>query len=291
MATGAPRPCTAPGCRALVIGASRCPVHARAVRRGQDAQRAGADERGYGTRWKKARATFLAHHPLCARCGARATVVDHIVPHRGDWELFWVHGDYEKRPNEPGWQPLCARCHSSKTAQQDGRWGPVLMRPAAMRKSRVPLTVVAGPPGAGKSTLIERHAGADDLVLDLDRIKAELSGLPLFHADHAVWGQRALEERNRRLLGLCGPRPLCRRAWLVTGAPAAHERRWWREQAGARVVLVLAPLEECLRRALADPRRPPRWLASLESAVRTWFSRYTADPTERVVRDARAEVL
>ncbi|MEG0049160.1 MAG: HNH endonuclease signature motif containing protein [Clostridia bacterium] len=35
-----------------------------------------------------------------------ATVVDHIVPHRGDGELFW---------HKENWQPLCKDCHDWKT--------------------------------------------------------------------------------------------------------------------------------------------------------------------------------
>jgi 5-methylcytosine-specific restriction enzyme A len=64
--------------------------------------------------WRKARLGFLAEHPLCARCGAPATVVDHIVPHRGDPAIFW---------DRTRWQALCASCHSRKTAAEDGGFG------------------------------------------------------------------------------------------------------------------------------------------------------------------------
>jgi len=43
-----------------------------------------------------------------------AGVVDHIVPHKGDADLFW------QRTN---WQPLCKPCHDRKTATEDGGWG------------------------------------------------------------------------------------------------------------------------------------------------------------------------
>ena len=76
-----------------------------------DRLRGGADARGYDARWRKARALFLKQHPLCAECGKAgrltpATVVDHIIPHRGDKALFW---------DEKNWQPLCKRCHDKKT--------------------------------------------------------------------------------------------------------------------------------------------------------------------------------
>lgn len=45
-------------------------------------------------RWSEAGAIFLKQLPLCAFCQAEgtivpATVVDHIIPHRGDQRLFW----------------------------------------------------------------------------------------------------------------------------------------------------------------------------------------------------------
>lgn len=76
-----------------------------------DRLRGGADARGYDSRWRKARALFLKQHPLCAFCQAEgkvvpATVVDHIIPHRGDQRLFW---------DQTNWEPLCKGCHDRKT--------------------------------------------------------------------------------------------------------------------------------------------------------------------------------
>ena len=70
-------------------------------------------------RWQRARQMFLARHPLCAECQRHdrltpASVVDHVIPHRGDTARFW---------EQDGWQPLCASCHSRKTAAEDGGFG------------------------------------------------------------------------------------------------------------------------------------------------------------------------
>jgi 5-methylcytosine-specific restriction enzyme A len=104
---------------------SKPPVHrppgaksAAAVKRALDRQRPSAARRGYGPRWRRARAAYLARHPLCVPCRAAgrlasATVVDHIVPHGGDPVLFWDEGN---------WQGLCKPCHDAKTARE-GRWG------------------------------------------------------------------------------------------------------------------------------------------------------------------------
>lgn len=81
--------------------------------------RPSAAARGYGRDWQKARAAYLAEHPLCVDCQARglirsATVVDHVVPHKGDQAIFWDVGN---------WQGLCTPCHDRKTATRDGGFG------------------------------------------------------------------------------------------------------------------------------------------------------------------------
>jgi 5-methylcytosine-specific restriction protein A len=73
------------------------------------APRKTAAQRGYGGRWQKARETYLRQHPLCVDHQRRgyivpATVVDHVVPHRGDQRLFW---------DKSNWQSLCKTCHDS----------------------------------------------------------------------------------------------------------------------------------------------------------------------------------
>lgn len=281
MATAAPRPCAEPGCPSVVeAGEDRCPTHARVQRLRERSVRTGSSS-PYNSRWQKARAGFLAKHSVCEQCGAPATVLDHITPHRGDWRLFWA------REN---WSAKCKPCHDRKTALEDGRWG-YASKPATMGKSLVPLLVVAGPPGAGKSLLVSRYLEPGDLLVDLDVIKSELSGLPLYHAEHADWMKPAMQERNRRLLSLCDA-PACKRAWLVTTAPTAADRRFWREQAGARTLLVVASPETCRARVLADERRPHHRKAEHLQAIDAWFARYTVDAygDELVADAARAEL-
>ena len=98
------RPCRQPGCANLSDGVY-CEQH-----RGLYVRESAA-ERGYDARWRRARARFLRAHPLCADCQREgrlipASVVDHIVPHRGDAALFW---------DQANWQPLCKPCHDKKT--------------------------------------------------------------------------------------------------------------------------------------------------------------------------------
>ena len=58
---------------------------------------------------------YFKKNPFCVKCYEEghitmATVVDHIVPHRGDQKLFWDRGN---------WQPLCEHHHNVKTMTED----------------------------------------------------------------------------------------------------------------------------------------------------------------------------
>jgi 5-methylcytosine-specific restriction protein A len=77
-----------------------------------DEQRPTARQRGYDSKWDKARADFLEAHPYCVMCGSPARVVDHKTPHRGDKKLFWSRSN---------WQPLCTPCHSRRKQSQEAR--------------------------------------------------------------------------------------------------------------------------------------------------------------------------
>ena len=105
-------PCKHSGCARLIsYGSQYCEEHATIHR--HDVK--GTREKGYNSRWRAARTRFLKAYPLCAKClenGCleKATVVDHIVPHRGDRKLFW---------DESNWQALCKSCHDTKTMTED----------------------------------------------------------------------------------------------------------------------------------------------------------------------------
>lgn len=107
-------PCSHPGCPELVPpGTKYCDTH----RRLHPQPSRGATERGYTYAWSKASKAFLRSHPLCEEClkggkYVKATVIDHIVPHRGDRTLFW---------DRSNWQALCKQCHDRKTGREDRR--------------------------------------------------------------------------------------------------------------------------------------------------------------------------
>jgi 5-methylcytosine-specific restriction protein A len=101
----APRIC---GCGYKIAPDTACPCEQRqAHERHQrhDANRPNATQRGYSRQWRRVSANFLRTNRWCAMCGKPADLVDHIIPHKGNPDLFW---DKDKN-----WQSLCAHCHNS----------------------------------------------------------------------------------------------------------------------------------------------------------------------------------
>lgn len=117
-------PCRSPRCPNLSTNGGYCDAHQSLVRQAQrqaDKDRGNSTERGYNYRWQVESKLFLNEHPLCEICQKKtpprvtaATLVDHIIPHKGDQGLFW---------DKSNWQGSCDKCHNIKTASEDGGFG------------------------------------------------------------------------------------------------------------------------------------------------------------------------
>lgn len=121
LASRAKRECRKLGCMTLTDSKDGyCLEHSSEVYLRYDKQRLSSKERGYNYRWTKYRKWYLQHHPICAICGkAAASVVDHIIPHKGDNTLFWDANNH---------QGACKRCHDIKTVTEDGGFGNKILK-------------------------------------------------------------------------------------------------------------------------------------------------------------------
>lgn len=124
----------------------------------------------YAGPWQRVRRTVLDRdHWTCQikgpSCKQVADQVDHIIPveHGGAWF------DLDNL------QAACQTCNvgrGNKTRLESWRQGP-------------PITLVCGPPGAGKSTYVQDHAQPADLIVDYDNIGHAL-GSPDRHTHTAI---------------------------------------------------------------------------------------------------------
>jgi 5-methylcytosine-specific restriction protein A len=107
------KPCYHPGCKNLTFD-TYCEKHEKSRTRFYNRKLRKHAEL-YDYQWYKAAKLFLSKNPLCVECEKKygeikpATEVDHIIPHKGNYKLFWNHKN---------WQPLCKTCHSQKTNRE-----------------------------------------------------------------------------------------------------------------------------------------------------------------------------
>lgn len=165
---------------------------------------------------------------------------------------------------------LCRPCNSARRAELDTPTVPGLS-----------LTLVAGPPCAGKNTYIREHALASDLVVDYDAIARALQPAGADAHQH-VESHRPMvcEARDAILDRLVLGNHDVRRVWVINAAAKRSFREQYRRRYGASVVVVWAPEEVCLRRAMGE--RPQAWWGH----VRSWFDGYEPDARDEVVRGA-----
>jgi len=114
--------------------------------------------------WKRLRTLVLAREPICRICNrAAATTADHVIPHKGKWELFSALENLEG---------ICDECHSRKTAREDGGFGNFIA------KSRFETN---GPQPIGASGKIFQSSSISakklDAALDFD-VESLLKDLP-----------------------------------------------------------------------------------------------------------------
>lgn len=288
-------------CRRAVPAGQTCECRKTAERKRKaalDAARPKSGERGYDADWRAVRRQYLAAHPDCQHegCTAPATEVDHIqsVASRPDLRLHWSN-----------LRGFCKHHHSQRTArdQSFGMSAEARARtwPADLKPSAIPLTIVCGAPGSGKSHHVREHAGPHDIVIDLDAIKAELAGCAIYSAEPR-WTGPALEERNRMLrsLAVAVQEMDSNHAWFIVSAPEPAERDWWQRELGGTVHVMDTDEAMCVARINADHRRighrermtarAAEWFAKARGEVQTFQPPARTAPSQATFHSGLLEI-
>ena len=128
------------------------------------------------------------------------------------------------------------------------------------------MTIVCGPPLAGKSTYAEQHRAPDDIIIDLDEIRERTPGIGLSEAFRRR--DARLRRAAEREVGV----------WLIICAPLTHQRDAMRDGLKpGRIVVLETPEVVCMERARDDYR------GDIAPAIERWWGQYECDPRDDVV--------
>jgi len=262
MPISAPKPCAHPGCGKLVSDGRYCPAHKKP---GWEKTKTSAHQRGYGYAWQKLRVVVLQRDSgLCQPCLAKGqlttgNIVDHIIPK--------AEGGGDDLKNL---QTICKPCHTMKTFMESARGGDkVAFHPDWLPAAVIPVIVVCGPPGSGKTTYVNEHASPSDLVVDVDAIAAEMFNLPMYQAS-TEQRRAAVRYRNKVLASLADKDCGYQRAWLIVTAGSIDKRQFWQRKYPESLVVMNTSKDTCIERIKADKRRPPSDIQAAIKVIREW---------------------
>jgi hypothetical protein len=199
--------------------------------------------------WRKIRLQILERDQWqcqirSKRCTELATQVDHIVP------VTKGGAKYDPR----NLRASCHKCNNGRiNRSRDDQWvnGPTH------------ITLVMGPPAAGKSTYVRTHARAGDLIVDYDAIATSLGANAHTHGQALHPAINAA--RNAILRQLRRGETGAERAWILSANPEADRRFPFHE-----LVMVDPGLDVALENA-RTAHRPRDYM----DAIRSWYATRT----------------
>ncbi|MFV0315486.1 MAG: HNH endonuclease [Microthrixaceae bacterium] len=178
-------------------------------------------------------------------CTRRATTKDHVVP--------LDHGGTDTLDN------LRPACHSCNSKRQNL---------AISGVGGINVTVIVGPPAAGKSSWVREHARPTDIVIDLDRLAAALMpgdsldvhDYPQHIRNVAISARKSAISRALRTNARCG-------VWLIHAVPQRAELQQYARLRYRIVTLDPGRVEVEARVARLRP-------LDSQQGVARWYARY-----------------
>ncbi|MBW4033020.1 MAG: HNH endonuclease [Acidobacteria bacterium] len=125
------------------------------------------------------------------------------------------------------------------------------------------VTLVAGPPCAGKTTHVAAHAQPGDIIVDWNDLAIQ-AGSPV-HYDHAPQYRAAATKRRTELEQHVADM-VDGTAWVIRTLPRPAERDAAAYRLGATITVIDPGVQTCLDRARADQRHP-----DIDAAILRWY--------------------
>ena len=113
--------------------------------------------------------------------------------------------------------------------------------------------VITGSPGAGKTYFVKKHAGANDIVFDLDEINVALGGK--MHEDNSSRLGIALAMREAAIREISNRNGKWENAYFISAASDRNEIEKLCDRLIADEIEIETPLEQCIRNIINDESR------------------------------------
>lgn len=193
--------------------------------------------------WRNLRNWFIKANPLCVECKAAGwvkagDVVDHVIP----------IADGGEELSSDNLQTLCNMHHNQKTARENGR---------------ALITVVIGPPCAGKSTYARTQAKKmGGVLVDFDSIALALGAAGEHEASDEI-RSIAIKARYAAIKEILDYGTITP-AWIIESAPSATMIEYYKRR-GVHFHKINTSEKICLERARDE--RPAKTI----DRIKDWF--------------------
>jgi len=254
-----PKPCTKPGCREFSTKKGRCKDHQF---NGGWKNEKTRYQRGYDNEWFRTRHRVLSRDEwkcqCCLRMGiyAPANEVDHIVNKANGGD-----DDYSNL------EAICKDCHKAKTKKES------YLSIKYIRRPMIPVCIVCGPPGSGKSTYVTNHMVKGDTLICMDKIMQDISGDTRLTIDTEKHYKAALVERNRQLDQL-NNKTQGKAYFITTGALRTDRERWKKILHTEELIMLDEDPSTCIDRINSDNTRGAKDKAKAVQGVFYFYDRY-----------------
>ncbi|MFK5976902.1 MAG: HNH endonuclease [Sulfurovum sp.] len=224
----------------------------------------------HSANWNKIRKKVLMNEPICRQCTRSiSSHIDHIIPiKRGGCKTCLDN-----------LQALCSSCHSYKTSKED-----ILNRPYWLPTPKIPVLIISGASGSGKSFLANKLSNNRILVIDLDVVRSKILGKDIYCWSELDGLEESLLERNRLLASLSAPNISKEfdSAIFIISAPKKETREWWSRTLKADIILLLISKSLCRDRIDNDERRRDKE-EYFKKIIDKWFIAYTKSSIDYIV--------
>ena len=137
------------------------------------------------------------------------------------------------------------------------------------------VTIVCGPPGAGKSTYVRERKKSVDIALDVDELYQALTMNPGSREKPEGVLPFVLAARDGVIDLIARGFLSCGDVWIIMCGENNETRSELRARLNAEVVILDVPAGECIRR-MRDQGRPAAHIRDIEPVVLKWHRKFRA---------------